>query len=78
SMVITKGKWGTLVNTLLSFKRHYDNNTALKKVLPEVVASAPEIYGEMGLRDLGDKMFAYLQKNNPGARLNQAYSQLPQ
>ncbi|EPL3991523.1 arginine decarboxylase [Providencia stuartii] len=78
SMGITKGKWGTLVNTLLSFKRHYDNNTALKKVLPEVVASAPEIYGEMGLRDLGDKMFAYLQKNNPGARLNQAYSQLPQ
>lgn len=78
SMGITKGKWGTLVNTLLSFKRHYDNNTALKKVLPEVVALAPEIYGEMGLRDLGDKMFAYLQKNNPGARLNQAYSQLPQ
>ncbi|ELX8380061.1 arginine decarboxylase [Providencia vermicola] len=78
SMGITKGKWGTLVNTLLSFKRHYDSNTALKKVLPEVVQSAPEIYGEMGLRDLGDNMFAYLQKNNPGGLLNQAYSHLPQ
>ncbi|HEC8325856.1 TPA: arginine decarboxylase [Providencia rettgeri] len=78
SMGITKGKWGTLVNALLSFKRHYDNNTALKKVLPEVVEAAPEIYGEMGLRDLGNKMFVYLQKNNPGGQLNQAYEQLPQ
>ncbi|MFD1093205.1 arginine decarboxylase [Providencia vermicola] len=78
SMGITKGKWGTLVNALLSFKRHYDNNTSLKKVLPEVVESAPEIYGHMGLRDLGDKMFVYLQKNNPAGQLNQAYEQLPE
>ena len=78
SMGITKGKWGTLVNALLSFKRHYDTNTQLKKVLPEVVEVAPEIYGDMGLRDLGDKMFAYLQSNNPGSQLNQAYSELPQ
>ncbi|MRF65355.1 arginine decarboxylase [Providencia rettgeri] len=77
SMGITKGKWGTLVNALLSFKRHYDNNTALKKVLPEVVEASPEIYGEMGLRDLGNKMYVYLQKNNPGGQLNQAYEQLP-
>ncbi|HHP7419582.1 TPA: arginine decarboxylase [Providencia rettgeri] len=77
SMGITKGKWGTLVNALLSFKRHYDNNTALKKILPEVVEAAPEIYSEMGLRDLGNKMFVYLQKNNPGGQLNQAYEQLP-
>lgn len=62
----------------ISFKRHYDSNTGLKKVLPEVVESAPEIYGHMGLRDLGDKMFAYLQKNNPGGQLNQAYEQLPE
>ena len=77
SMGITKGKWGTLVNALLSFKRHYDANTQLKKVLPEVVEVAPDIYGDMGLRDLGNKMFAYLQRNNPGGQLNQAYSELP-
>ncbi|HHR6037131.1 TPA: arginine decarboxylase [Providencia alcalifaciens] len=77
SMGITKGKWGTLVNALLSFKRHYDANTQLKKVLPEVVEVAPDIYGDMGLRDLGNKMFAYLQRNNPGSQLNKAYSELP-
>lgn len=78
SMGVTKGKWGTLVNTLLSFKRHYDANTPLSQVLPELVDDYPEVYGKLGLRDLGDKMFAYLRKNNPGAKLNAAYSGLPE
>ncbi|XPE67401.1 hypothetical protein ACNKHR_09940 [Shigella flexneri] len=30
----------------------------------------------MGIHDLGDTMFAWL-RNNPGARLNEAYSGLP-
>lgn len=78
SMGVTKGKWGTLINTLLSFKRHYDANTPLSSVLPDLVAQQPEIYAKLGLRDLGDKMFAYLRKNNPGAKLNTAYSGLPE
>jgi arginine decarboxylase len=78
SMGVTKGKWGTLVNTLLSFKRHYDANTPLSQVLPELVDDYPEVYGKLGLRDLGDKMFAYLRKNNLGAKLNAAYSGLPE
>ena len=31
-MGVTRGKWGTLVNTLCSFKRHYDANTPLAQV----------------------------------------------
>ena len=77
SMGITEGKWSTLVNVLLSFKKHYDNNTLLKDVLPELVAAHPEHYGEMGFHDLGDEMFAYLKANNPGKVLNEAYSTLP-
>ncbi|MGL5031776.1 MAG: arginine decarboxylase [Aeromonas sp.] len=77
SMGVTKGKWGTLVNTLLSFKRHYDANTKLSLVLPELVRDYPETYSNLGLRDLGDNMFAYLRKHNPGAKLNAAYSGLP-
>lgn len=78
SMGITKGKWGTLINTLLAFKRHYDANTPLHNVLPELVKQHPDVYQVMGLRDLGDKMFAYLRENNPGEKLNQAYSGLPE
>ncbi len=78
SMGITKGKWGTLINTLLAFKRHYDANTPLHNVLPELVKQHPDVYQVMGLRDLGDKMFTYLRENNPGEKLNQAYSGLPE
>ncbi|GAL04804.1 arginine decarboxylase catabolic [Photobacterium aphoticum] len=78
SMGITKGKWATLVNTLLSFKKHYDNNTALKSVLPDLVNSYPDVYGEMGFKDLGDKMFQYLKQHTPSDKLNAAYSTLPE
>ncbi|MCL1038875.1 arginine decarboxylase [Shewanella submarina] len=77
SMGITKGKWATLVNTLLSFKKHYDANTALEDVLPGLVNGNPETYGGMGLKDLGDKMFNYLRTHNPSEKLNAAYSTLP-
>lgn len=78
SMGITKGKWATLVNTLLSFKRHYDSNTSLKSVLPDLVTEYPEIYGHMGIKDLGDKMFSYLKLHTPSDKLNAAYSTLPE
>src|SRR6478672_9952325 len=44
SIGITKGKWGTLVTNLLSFKRHYDANRLLADVLPELVSAHPERY----------------------------------
>ncbi|MGR5365194.1 arginine decarboxylase [Photobacterium damselae] len=78
SMGITKGKWATLVNTLLSFKKHYDNNTPLKSVLPQLANDHPEVYGHMGLKDLGDKMFKYLKDHVPSEKLNAAYSTLPE
>ncbi|OTA16222.1 lysine decarboxylase, inducable [Xenorhabdus vietnamensis] len=77
SMGITKGKWGTLLNTLLSFKHHYDANTLLSHVLPDLVEQHPEVYNHLGLKELGDKMFDYLRQNNPGEKLNHAYAGLP-
>ena len=54
SVGITKGKWGTLLNTLLDFKNDYDRNAPLAQVLPNIVAAAPDRYAGMGLKDLGD------------------------
>ena len=39
SMGITKGKWGTLLNTLLDFKADYDRNAPLAEVLPNIAAA---------------------------------------
>ena len=62
SIGITKGKWGTLLNALLDFKRDYDSNTPLAEVLPDLPANNPEVYGGLGLRDLADRMFAQLKE----------------
>ncbi|WP_176013751.1 arginine decarboxylase [Victivallis sp. Marseille-Q1083] len=77
SMGITKGKWGTLINTLLAFKQFYDKNVPVAEVLPELADAFPAVYGNVGIRDLSNRMFEYLQKENPGAKLNAAFATLP-
>ena len=41
SIGMTKGKWGTLLDGLLGFKRAYDENTPLRDALPKLVARPP-------------------------------------
>jgi arginine decarboxylase len=77
SMGITKGKWGTLLNTLLDFKTDYDRNAPLAEVVPGVAAPAPERYAGMGLRDLGDEMWTYMKEGRQGYWQAQAYATLP-
>lgn len=78
SMGVTKGKWVTLMNSLMAFKTHYDLNAPLRDVMPGLVSSAPALYGDLGMRDLGDRMIAFLREHNPSHKLNQAYESLPQ
>ena len=77
SIGITKGKWGTLLNTLLDFKVDYDRNAPLAEVVPTVVAAAPSRYAGKGLKDLGDEMWAHLRKSKQGHWQAQAYATLP-
>src|SRR5258705_2247771 len=77
SIGITKGKWGTLLNALLDFKRHYDSNALVSDVLPELAHGYPAAYGAMGLRDLADQMFAQLKESKQTHWLAEAFSTLP-
>jgi len=77
SIGITRGKWGTLLTNLLAFKRDYDANRPVSHSLPEIAAAHPERYGSIGMRELGDELFAYLRENRPGDVLNAAYETLP-
>jgi arginine decarboxylase len=77
SIGVTRGKWGTLLNTLLDFKADYDRNAPLSEVLPQLVAQAPHRYGGKGLKDLGDEMWAQLRKSRQGHWQTQAYETLP-
>jgi arginine/lysine/ornithine decarboxylase len=77
SIGITKGKWGTLLNALLDFKRDYDRNAPLAEVLPSLLADAPDVYAGLGLRDLADRMFAQLKETRQTHWLAEAFSTLP-
>ncbi len=77
SIGITKGKWGTLLNALLDFKRDYDTNSPVAEVLPELASGYPSVYGAIGLRDLADQMFAMLKETRQTHWLSEAFSTLP-
>jgi arginine decarboxylase len=77
SIGITKGKWGTLLNALLDFKRDYDSNTSLAVVLPHLTSDYPDVYGGLGLRDVADQMFAQLRESQQTHWLAEAFSTLP-
>ncbi|WHI52887.1 Orn/Lys/Arg decarboxylase N-terminal domain-containing protein [Microbulbifer sp. MLAF003] len=76
SIGITKGKWGTLVNALLAFKRDYDANHPISQCLPNLLKKHPT-YGDIGLRDLADKMFAGMKKLRSTATMSAGFSALP-
>ena len=78
SIGITRGKWVTLLDTLLRFKKLYDSNAPMENVLPEIYAAHPEKYQNCGIRDVGEKMFDHLKRFNPGAKLNAAFETLPE
>ncbi len=74
---ITEGKSASLIDAFISFKRCYDANTPLEIALPDLVSAYPEVYTGMGIKDLGDKIHAFLKKYNPNDFLNKAYHDLP-
>jgi arginine/lysine/ornithine decarboxylase len=77
SIGMTKAKWGTLLTTLIKFKEDYDANAKLGMVLPNLVASFPDRYAKMGLRDLSDEMFDHYKSSKQLDHLQQAFSSLP-
>jgi arginine/lysine/ornithine decarboxylase len=77
SIGITKGKWGTLLNALLDFRRDHARNAPLSEVLPHLTTTCPDVYQGLGLRDLADQMFAHLRETRQTHWLAEAFSTLP-
>ncbi len=78
SIGMTKGKWGTLIDGLLAFKRAYDQNLPVTEVLPSLVAQTGGRYAEIGLRDLCDELHAQMRALQVTKLLDAAYSELPE
>ena len=77
SLGVTKGKWGTLVNALLDFRKDYDANAPLERAIPSLIASHGDRYGGMGLRELADLMFAAMGDLATTRTMSEAFSILP-
>ena len=77
SIGITKGKWGTLVNALLDFKRDYDANLELGLCLPDLVTANQQRYSGLGLKDLSEEIFAAMKQTRTTAAMSQAFGTLP-
>lgn len=78
SIGVTRGKWGSLVATLLDCKRDLDDNAPLESALPATFATDPGRYAGMGLRDLADQMHAAMGQTGQMGLLHDAFSSLPE
>ena len=59
---VESSKAGTLLSTLVAFKRRYDDNAVLDEVIPEFVRRRPGRYSGKRLRDLCNEMHAFYRE----------------
>jgi len=78
SMGITKGKWSTLVTELINFKDLYDANAPIKRAMPLLFDAHPEVYAEMGLKDLCDGIHKVYRDDNVAKAQKDMYTTLPE
>jgi len=61
---VESSKAGTLVSTLVAFKRLHDENASLDDMMPEFVAKRPQRYKGKRIRELCAEMHAYYRDAN--------------
>ena len=64
---VESSKAGTLLSTLVAFKRRHDENAWLEDVIPEFVQRRPARYGGMRIRDLCGQMHDFFKASNVSA-----------
>ena len=61
---VESSKAGTLVSSLVAFKRRHDENVLLDDAIPEFVMRRPKRYKGVRLRDLCAEMHAFYREAN--------------
>jgi arginine decarboxylase len=77
SIGTTRGKWGTLLEGLLGFKRAYDSGQSITEAIPDLAAAYPDRYGATTLRELCDEMHAEVRARGTIQLLDRAFGELP-
>ena len=77
SLGTTRGKQGTLIAELFSFKELYDRNAPLSGVFPDLVAAYPDHYGNVGLKEHANDIHGYYKKHKILDRMQEAFEVIP-
>lgn len=77
SIGTTGGKWGTLLDGLLSFKRAYDEGQSISEAIPDLAAAYPHRYGGMTVRELCDEMHGEIRDRGMIELLDRAFGEIP-
>lgn len=75
---VTRGKWSNLITELLAFRAHYQANTPLADVLPDLVKAHPAQYERMGLADLCIAQHEVYREGEILALQNAMFEDLPE
>ena len=77
SLGTTKSKQGTLLATLLKFKKLYDTNAPLSQSMPDLVKAYPETYEGVGLKDHCNDIHRYFKEHKILDRMQEAFQIIP-
>ncbi len=77
SVGTTKGKWGTLIESLLEFKKLYDTGAKATDAIPSLARVSPQ-YASMTLKELCQKMHDTMQELNLMKHSSDAVSSMPE
>ncbi|HLO78538.1 MAG TPA: Orn/Lys/Arg decarboxylase N-terminal domain-containing protein [Magnetospirillum sp.] len=64
---VESSKAGTLLSSLVAFKRHHDDNALLDDIIPEFVQRRPHRYRGVRLQDLCREMHGFFRQGNLSA-----------
>lgn len=76
SVGTTKGKWGTLIESLLEFKKLYDSGAPAVEAIPSLKNVSPQ-YASLTLKELCDQMHETMERLELMKHSGQAVSSIP-
>ncbi len=77
SVGITKGKWGTLIESLLEFKKLYDHGAKATDAIPSLASASPK-YASMTLKELCQQMHDTMQELDLMKHSSEAVRSIPE
>lgn len=77
SLGTTKSKQGTLLATLLKFKKLYDTNAPLSQSMPDLVKAYPDAYKGVGLKNHCNDIHRHFKEHKILDRMQEAFQIIP-